>query len=585
MTSTTLRGMNGAALVLAALLLVACGGDGGGNATGPGGTTILPSGALSMTAGQSVPLVPATTLKIDGGSAGTENVLVLADTGLASVTAKATYQVSATGIGVAGAISAPATSLAPSPEAATSTPIGAGPRLDMSYGMRLNARTRARFSGKFRAARAAYAASQTGPAAMRRSIGSAAPQIGDIFTVNVGDEACTNVQSRGARVVAIGTQSIVLSDTLNPSGGFTATDYQRFAARFDTLVYPLDVGNFGAPADIDKNGKIILLFTSAVNALTPSNSSSYVGGFFYGRDLFPVAATPDLPACAGSNFGELFYLLAPDPTGSINGNVRRTGFVDSITTSVIAHEFQHLINASRRLYVTPNVDDFEEQWLDEGLAHIAEELLFYHEADIAPRRNVNLSMLQNNGEIRSAFNADQSSNAARFRLYLVAPSENSPFNDNDSLETRGATWSLLRYLADRKASSATASDAPTWQALVSTTRTGLDNLAAVFGPDLPAQVRDWNIAHYTDDLVSGVPSEYTHPSWNWHSIYPALSGTGNVYPLKVDPLASTGASGSLIGGAAAYYRFSIPAGATANISLSFPGTAPGPVSARVIRVR
>jgi hypothetical protein len=98
-----------------------------------------------------------------------------------------------------------------------------------------------------------------------------------------------------------------------------------------------------------------------VNELTPANSASYVGGFFFGRDLFPVADTPTLQGCAGSNTGEMFYLLAPDPAGSINGNVRRTGFVDSVTTSVLAHEFQHLINASRRLYSAER-QDFEEQF-------------------------------------------------------------------------------------------------------------------------------------------------------------------------------------------------------------------------------
>ena len=116
---------------------------------------------------------------------------------------------------------------------------------------------------------------------------------------------------------------------------------------------------------------------------------------------------------------------------------------------------------------------------------------------------------------------------------------------------------------------------------MSTARTGIANLSAVFGSDLQARVQDWSIAHYTDDLVSGVPGELTHPSWNFHNIYPALSGTGNTYPLKIDPMTTAGVSGNLIGGAAAYYRFSIPAGATANITL----TAPAMVSARVIRVR
>jgi len=78
-----------------------------------------------------------------------------------------------------------------------------------------------------------------------------------------------------------------------------------------------------------------------------------------------------------------------------------------------------------------------------------------------------------------------------------------------------------------------------------------------------------------------VPAEFTHPSWNFHNIYPGLTGTGQTYPLKVDPLSTAGVSGTLIGGAAAYYRFSIPAGTTANLTL----TAPGPVAARVIRVR
>jgi hypothetical protein len=341
------------------------------------------------------------------------------------------------------------------------------------------------------------------------------------------------------------------------------------------------VNNFGLPSDIDNNGKIVLLFTRAVNELTPANSGSYVGGFFYGRDLFPTTAQPGFDPCPGSNFAEMFYLLAPDPSGQVNGNVRRTGFVDSVTTSVIAHEFQHLINASRRLYIT-NAPTFETGWLDEGLAHIAEELLYYRESKLTPRSNITLTAITASTQTKNAFNEDMSSNAGRYRSYLLNPSENSPFRGDDSLETRGATWSLLRYLADRKAAGNPAtSDAPTWQALVSAVDSGTTNLRTVFGSDLAARVRDWNIAHYTDDLVAGVPVEYTHPSWNFHDVYPGLTGTNKMYPLKVDPLSASGATGTLIGGAAAYYRFSIPAGAEANLTL----TAPGPVSARVIRVR
>ena len=554
-------------LPAAAVIVLACG---GGDASGPG----VNDNSLAPGQGKAF---GATTLTVEGGASGTENVLVLVDTNLASAAAKFAYQVTLTGTGAAGAVSPPATALIPASQAATRTATSiTEPVLDIGFGMRLNARNRARFAGGFRAARAAYQARSANMGGISRSLGVVDPQIGDVVNINVGLEPCDAVVNRGARVVAIGAQSIVLADTLNPSGGFTTADFQRFAARFDTLVYPLDVANFGAPGDVDANKKIVLLFSSAVNAMTPKGSESYVAGFFYNRDLFPTVSSTEFEGCAGSNYGELFYLLAPDPTGVVNGNVRKTSFVDSVTTSVIAHEFQHLINSSRRLYITPGVEEFEVGWLDEGLAHIAEELLFYRESGVSPKANLDSIAIRSAERIRNAFNNDQSSNTSRYREFLNAPSENSPFRDDDSLETRGATWNLLRYLADRKGTA----EASTWQALAKGPGTGITNLTAVFGGDLPARVRDWSVSHYTDDLLSGLPAEYTQESWNWHSLYKALS-KGGPYPLEVKTITGGTASGQLIGGSAAYYRFSIPPNTTATFTLSTPG----PIAARVVRIR
>ena len=569
MTTIQPRAPRFPALLLATYgLLAACG---GGDGTGPGVND------NSLSPGQAK-AVGGTALQIEGGVTGMENVLVLVDTSPGSAATKVSYQVTATGTGAAGAVSAPATALLPLTETASAAPSTDGPRLDVGYGMRLNARSRARLQNGFQAARTAFRARTTLPSGMSRSLGSAPPQVGDLISFNVASSACSNIVTRGARVVAIGAQSIVVADTLNPSGGFTTADYQRFAARFDTLVYPIDVANFGSPGDIDINGKILLLFTSAVNALTPRASESYVAGFFYNRDLFPTVGTPEFQGCAGSNYGELFYLLAPDPNGVINGNVRQKSFVDSVTTSVIAHEFEHLINASRRLYVTPGVEEFEVPWLDEGLAHVAEELLFYHEAGVAPRSNLDSVAIRSSERIRNAFNNDQSSNVSRYRDFLEKPSENSPFRDDDSLETRGASWNLLRYLTDRKGGTESA----TWQALAKGPTAGITNLTTVFGGDLPARVRDWAVSHYADDQTSGLPSELTQPSWNWRSLYKALSrGSGAAFPLDVKALTAGSATGQLIGGSAAYYRFSIPANTTATLTV----TTPGPIAARVVRIR
>ena len=268
----------------------------------------------------------------------------------------------------------------------------------------------------------------------------------------------------------------------------------------------------------------------------------------------------------------------------MNGNIRRTSFVDSVTTSVLAHEFQHLINASRRLYVNQNAVPHEVVWLDEGLSHVAEELLFYHEAQSAPLNNVGATAGRASPLLVSAFNNDQIANASRYEDYLRSPSTNSPIRDDDSLGTRGATWDFLRYAADRKLRGG-GTDASVWQALVNSQVTGIANLRQVFGANIGAMLGDWSVSNYTDDIVSGVSADFTQPSWDWHSILPKI-GSNSTYPLKVTPLVSPTTTGSVIPGGAAYYRFSVAANATATIALTqASGATSGPLRGVVIRLR
>lgn len=543
----------------------------------PAPTPTTPAGAVTLAVGGTAPLAVSSTLTLAGGSSGGEYALIVSDTALDGTATAASFQLTAASIAAPGSVSAPSTSLAPDASASRALVH------DFSYAARLNARAQRELVPLFASARRAYAARATAGSVLGRSasVASAAVQVGDIISLNVSELACDSIAPRAARVVAIGSTSIIVADTLNPQGGFTTADYQRFAAQFDTVVYPIDVANFGAPAAFGPEGKILLFFTSAVNALTPKGSTSYVGGFFFSRDQFPVSATPDLQGCKGSNARNLFYLLTPDPLGTINGNVRRTGFVDSVTITVITHEFQHLINSSRRLYVNANVRSFEVTWLNEGLSHIAEELLFYHEGKSAPRLNLDVNALRGSVALKDAFNADQSSNAARYREYLIAPSTNSPISLNDSLATRGATWDLLRYLADRKLRGG-GTDASIWFALVNSTTSGVANLRQVFGSNVGAMLRDWSVSQYTDDNVTGISEDLTQPSWNWRSIYPALGARGASYPLQVSSLTTAGATETVIPGGARFYRFAVAANASASLSLS---AASPVVQGTVVRIR
>jgi hypothetical protein len=393
----------------------------------------------------------------------------------------------------------------------------------------------------------------------RFSISVQVPQVGDLMELNTNSSsACTNARLRTGRVAAITSRAIVVSDTANPPNGFTDADFQFFGVNFDTLVYTVNTQNFGDPTDIDGNQRVILFFTRVVNELTPPHQNSYVGGFFFSRDLFPKTTTGNVETCATSNVAEMFYLMVPDPEGVVNQNVRTTSFVRTVTPGVLAHELQHLINASRRLYVNTGSSAFEATFLDEGLAHIAEELTFYRASGLTPKQNLSGASVQSSQRISDAFDTFGAANMRRYREFLTHPLTNSPYADNASLATRGAIWAFLRYAVDRRGGL----ESSTWFQLVNAPpgSRGLANLSRVFGADLTSWIRDWAIANYADDFIPGVPAVGTHPSWEFRSTV-ALVNEGN-FPLGTNQIDSVSITSVAISdGASAYLRFGVLPGA------------------------
>jgi len=160
-------------------------------------------------------------------------------------------------------------------------------------------------------------------------------------------------------------RTIVLIDTLSPAGGYTDAELAAFGAAFDTIGFALDTTNFGGNTDIDSNNRIAIFFTPGINQI-PGPVGGVIGGLFAARDLFPANTT----GCVASNEGEIFYMPVPDPGSTINGNYKDKTFISELVAPTLVHEFQHLINAGRRIFVN-DADDLEEVWLNEGLSHIA----------------------------------------------------------------------------------------------------------------------------------------------------------------------------------------------------------------------
>jgi len=388
----------------------------------------------------------------------------------------------------------------------------------------------------------------------------ASPTVGSIVDINsnISGNTCTSTkQVHGAVVLAVLPHTIVLSDTTAPTGGYTSAEMISFGQQFDTLGYDLDVANFGTPTDIDANGRVAILFTPGVNVI-PAPPGGVVLGLFANRDLYP------LTTCVSSNEGEMFYVPVPDPNKTINGSYADKAWLASSIVSVLAHEFQHLINAGRRLYV--NNAPPEEIWLNEGLSHIAEELLYYRMSGNLPRSNINLSLLQSSQPQVDAFNNYEFQNMNRLSIYMDLPENYSPIGQADQLEMRGAIWQLLRYAADRKGGS----ESSTWSALVNSTTAGQANFNSVFG-DIIAQSRDWALAQFLDDAGLGTSANYSHPSWNFRSVLPGINS--GKFPLLTHPLTSTPVDLTLSGATAGYIRFSVGANLSASIVTTASGQA------------
>jgi hypothetical protein len=469
----------------------------------------------------------------------------------------------------------------PMPPVAGSSHALSGPERDEAFDRALRAREQRELTPLLRGGSPEAGAQEMVTA--EDTVAPSPPQVGDLITLNAqARNACASPINRTGQVMAVSDGAIVLADTARPPGGFTQAQFEHFAVAFDTLVAPVIERHFGQPTDLDGREGVILFFTPEVNRLTEAGSERFVGGFFYSRDLFFRTATPRLQACATSNEAEVLYLMVPDPQGTINGNARSVDFVNRTSLSVIGHEMQHLVNAARRLHVLQLASPFEDVWLNEGLSHLTEEILFFEATGLPRRSNLTLQRLQQGGPpVIGAVNAYHVSNLNRFVRFLEEPEIHSVYDSVDNLEGRGAAQQFLRYASDRLPQD----DAAFLRAVTDAPQVGWSNLAARLGGEqtLRRWLADWAVAIYADDRVPGLAPEHRLQSWSHPSIFAGLQI--ETYPIRTRPLTPAQPIDLMLrAGGAVYARFAVAAPGTARVVVS-SGTGPLPAELRLTLLR
>lgn len=154
-----------------------------------------------------------------------------------------------------------------------------------------------------------------------------------------------------ASLLASGTHCLVF---VEDGAGVTAVTAQLIATEFDNNIYTSMRTNFGNEADVDSNGRIILLLLDIQDGY--SGSGGYVAGYFdstheYAKSTYSNSNEADM----------LFMDIYPATVGAAD------------FYGTIAHEFQHLINWSNTVGLNPSTSPMDV-WINEGLSSGAEYL-------------------------------------------------------------------------------------------------------------------------------------------------------------------------------------------------------------------
>jgi hypothetical protein len=316
-----------------------------------------------------------------------------------------------------------------------------------------------------------------------------------------------------------GQNILIYVDNQAPSGpnGMSDSVLTKLGTWFDQDLYPIGVSTFGSESDIDSNDRVIVLMTPVVNGLTSrTNCQVVISGFFFGLDF-----TQD----PNSNRGEVFYSLVPDPQGEFSCP-RTAALVEGSTPPTFIHEFQHMISFNQHVLVR-NAPD-EEAWLNEGLSHIAEEVVARHYDNKYPNRPPGRLF----SDTSNIFINNDLSNSYDF-LESTPTTSLTLFESTGTLPERGAAWLFLRWLADQK-------DSTIFARLVQTNLTSIANVENVAAEPFPVLFGDWALALWTDSIPdqprTSIPERNRYKSRNLRQIYARLNLIApqqfpRVYPL------------------------------------------------------
>ncbi len=411
-------------------------------------------------------------------------------------------------------------------------------------------------------------------AGVRASLASAAvPALGSTRAFRVlASTTGAAFTSVTAQLAFAGNNVLLYIDTLAPGGGFTPAQLQAFGTLFDQTLYPIDTAAFGPPTDVDQNGRVIMLMTPTVNALTKAadcRTNGFVAGFFDEEDLGGAAADTN------SNHGEIFYSIVPDPN-AVSSCAHTAAVVGLTVPATFMHELQHLISFSQHFVVHRGLP--EDGWLDEGLSIVAEELGSVHYEQQCPGTACRTDPSQIFPDSSQGFVQGFLFDSYSYGLFPDTASVTLHSDSDGGFSWRGGDWLLMRWLGDQMGQSL-------YRKLDENTATGVANIESASGQSFPVLFANFGLALVTDSLPglprTTAPSADRFVTRNMRQVWSRLFATSastlipRPFPIAIAAMTADTTRRTMVPGTNAYFRLDTPAG-TATVSVQF--AAPGAVA-------
>ena len=538
-------------------------------ATGaPKATPFRPGATFTLAAGQQHLIANAADFCLQfPAAAGAESYLV----GVQSISPTA---VSVTSVNVAAEVP-PATFVASRPSIATAPVFGAtlsSPMSARAERLRRHRAVESQIMADDRAQLEARVRSlRSSGRGLKASLSAAAAQalvptipgtakVGDVLNIRVPDRnanTCTNFVPIAVTVKALGNRAIFLEDNANPTGGFTAANYETLRNQFDSQIYPTDAGYFGEPTDFDSNSRTAIVITKEIN------KTANLLGVVYSANFASQAQ------CPSSNEGEVFYGRAPDPSGTAGSAYSVADALEDAPV-IIAHEFTHIIQIGRR-GTFAGFTAFQTTWELEGQATFAEEVNGFAATGLAPGQNLGFEVAFNPGDPPAVPNYWFTDGFVDLVVYYGFESRDtritgapeqcswlglrSQGNDGPCLSGRevyGVPWSFLRWISDQYGPAYPGGEKALHQRFIDNSFTGFATISDVVGAPIDVLLSRWAAALYVDDRVANVDPKLRFTSWNLVAIENRLVQTARLAP-RDRPFAAFSDQVSVRGGSTAYF--------------------------------